>query len=240
MSERNIFLLAAGRGLRLNLEVPKVLAPLGGKPILDYTIYHLSELSPDNLVCVVGHQGELIQRRYGNGIIYRKQINLNGNAGAILAGIDMVPATSSCLVVQGDDSAFVSTQTYERVYRVHERSGAKITALLSRKYSPNTQHRYCQVVNNGRIIACHQIAGKKPEGGFFTGVYCFEPGFLRDSLQKLIPDSTGEISIPQLIQLALKESGNTVAVWDQLEEWQSINTREELFIANQRFSFSQT
>jgi len=238
MPERNVFILAAGRGSRLRLDVPKAMAPLGGKSILDHTLGHLNELALDKRVCIVGHRGGQICKQYGGELIYRYQEILNGNAGAILAGFDLIPIVGSCLVVHGDDSAFVSSQTYLRVYETHYRSEAKITALLSHQYDPNTQHRFCQTNLDGRIIRCRPInpSRGKPDGGFFTGVYCFESSFLKNNLLGLSLDISGEIGIPQLINLAISNSQKVMAVWDTNNEWRSINTPQELAIANQRVS----
>lgn len=242
MGERTVILLAAGRGSRLNLEVPKSMAPLGSRPVLDHTIRHLTSTQLGKPVCVIGHLGETIKDYYCGDVIYRRQPVLNGNAGAILAAADVIPIFGNCMIVQGDDSSFVSPETFLDVYRTHEVSGAKVTAMLSPVYDPETQNRYCVVNCNGEIGSCRRIdkTRGKPDGGFFTGVYCFESEFLLEGLSRLVTDSTGEMGIPQLIDMALLRRVKVMSVWDKKQEWMSINTQKQLLLANQRFSLSNS
>jgi choline kinase len=57
--------LAAGQGLRLRpltARLPKCLVEVGGRPIVDRTMSRLRAAGVDEVVCVVGHEGDLLRR----------------------------------------------------------------------------------------------------------------------------------------------------------------------------------
>ncbi len=56
-------ILSAGKGTRLNANnIPKVMMPIGGKPILEHTIKNLQSagLCPERICLVIGFQGDKI------------------------------------------------------------------------------------------------------------------------------------------------------------------------------------
>ena len=86
-------LLAAGRGKRLSPHtdhVPKPLLALNGRPLLEYTLYHLKQVGVLHLLVVIGHLGEMIRSHFGNGqkwgidITYLEQTAVPGTGAAAL------------------------------------------------------------------------------------------------------------------------------------------------------------
>ena len=52
--ELRIVILAAGKGTRMNSDLPKVLHKLNGKPLLDYVLDESELLNPREIILVVG------------------------------------------------------------------------------------------------------------------------------------------------------------------------------------------
>lgn len=85
--------MAGGKGTRLraitNDEVPKPMAPVAGKPILQWQVECLREQGVTDLVLVTGHLGEKIQEFFGDGkrfgvhIRYIQETVPLGTAGAL-------------------------------------------------------------------------------------------------------------------------------------------------------------
>lgn len=85
--------MAGGKGTRLraitNDEVPKPMAPVAGKPILQWQVECLRKQEVTDLVIVTGHLGEKIQEFFGDGkrfgvhIRYIQEIVPLGTAGAL-------------------------------------------------------------------------------------------------------------------------------------------------------------
>ena len=56
-----ILVLAAGKGTRMESDLPKVLHVLRGKSLLAHVLTACGQLNPDRLIAVVGHQAGLVE-----------------------------------------------------------------------------------------------------------------------------------------------------------------------------------
>ena len=65
MNELAVVILAAGQGKRMKSELPKVLHPLGGRPMIHYVLDTARALDPSRLVLVVGQKGEQVRAALG-------------------------------------------------------------------------------------------------------------------------------------------------------------------------------
>ena len=59
----SVVILAAGKGTRMRSDLPKVLHPLGGMPLLSHVLATARQLDPDVICVVYGHGGELVPQR---------------------------------------------------------------------------------------------------------------------------------------------------------------------------------
>ncbi len=57
----SVVILAAGQGKRMNSDLPKVLQPLAGQPLLQHVIRTARALNPANIYVVYGHGGAQVQ-----------------------------------------------------------------------------------------------------------------------------------------------------------------------------------
>src|SRR3546814_16423003 len=62
----NIVILAAGLGKRMQSNLPKVLHPLAGKPMLAHVLDNARALSPDRIIVVVGHGAERVKQAFSD------------------------------------------------------------------------------------------------------------------------------------------------------------------------------
>ena len=59
---RQAVVLAAGKGTRMKSDLPKVLYPVLGKPIIDYVLDALARAGIERTIVVVGYHGEEVRR----------------------------------------------------------------------------------------------------------------------------------------------------------------------------------
>ena len=57
----SVVLLAAGKGTRMNSELPKVLHPICGRTMLGWVLSEVFDLSPARVVVVVGHGADQVE-----------------------------------------------------------------------------------------------------------------------------------------------------------------------------------
>ena len=55
-----IIIMAAGKGTRMNTELPKVLHKLNNKTMIEHVIDKTLKMNPDKLIIKVGHKSNLI------------------------------------------------------------------------------------------------------------------------------------------------------------------------------------
>ncbi|MDY7040275.1 MAG: NTP transferase domain-containing protein, partial [Chloroflexota bacterium] len=61
MTHLAVVILAAGEGTRMKSNLPKVLHPLAGRPMVWYSVDTAGQLSADRPVLVVGHGGDAVR-----------------------------------------------------------------------------------------------------------------------------------------------------------------------------------
>jgi len=66
---REVIILAGGLGTRLQDvidDIPKPMAPINGRPFLEYQLDYLSHYDINHIVFSVGYKYEVIQNHFGN------------------------------------------------------------------------------------------------------------------------------------------------------------------------------
>jgi len=61
MKQRAAIILAAGMGTRMKSSLPKVLHPVGGRPVIDWSIALAKSLGCDPIICVVSPDVEAVR-----------------------------------------------------------------------------------------------------------------------------------------------------------------------------------
>ena len=59
-----VVILAAGKGTRMKSDLPKVLHPLHGKPMLGYVLDTARSMRPEKNLLVVGHQAKRLMEAF--------------------------------------------------------------------------------------------------------------------------------------------------------------------------------
>ncbi len=99
----SVVVLAAGQGKRMNSDLPKVLQPLAGKPLLQHVIETARRLSPDSIYVVYGHGGSEVQAAFEHERIdWVLQAEQLGTGHAVMQAMPMIPDDHLVLVLYGD------------------------------------------------------------------------------------------------------------------------------------------
>jgi bifunctional UDP-N-acetylglucosamine pyrophosphorylase/glucosamine-1-phosphate N-acetyltransferase len=99
----SVVILAAGQGKRMNSDLPKVLQPLAGRPLLQHVIDTASDLRPTNIYVVYGHGGEQVQAAFAHEHIeWILQADQLGTGHAVMQAMFVIPDDHTVLVLYGD------------------------------------------------------------------------------------------------------------------------------------------
>jgi bifunctional UDP-N-acetylglucosamine pyrophosphorylase/glucosamine-1-phosphate N-acetyltransferase len=99
----SVVILAAGKGKRMNSDLPKVLQPLAGRPLLEHVVTTALALGPAAVHVVYGHGGPLVQAALaGFSLDWVEQTEQLGTGHALLQAMPRIPDDHRVLVLYGD------------------------------------------------------------------------------------------------------------------------------------------
>ena len=98
-----VIILAAGQGTRMRSELPKVLQPLAGKPLLAHVLDCAHAIGADDICVVYGHGGEKVRERFpDDGVRWALQAEQKGTGHAAQQAIPGTPDDNRVLILAGD------------------------------------------------------------------------------------------------------------------------------------------
>ncbi|MEO9188422.1 MAG: bifunctional UDP-N-acetylglucosamine diphosphorylase/glucosamine-1-phosphate N-acetyltransferase GlmU, partial [Acetobacteraceae bacterium] len=99
----SVVILAAGQGKRMNSDLPKVLQPLAGRPLLQHVIDTARSLEPENITVVYGHGGAQVQAALSHEAVdWILQADQLGTGHAVMQAMCVIPDDHTVLVLYGD------------------------------------------------------------------------------------------------------------------------------------------
>jgi bifunctional UDP-N-acetylglucosamine pyrophosphorylase/glucosamine-1-phosphate N-acetyltransferase len=99
----SVVILAAGQGKRMNSDLPKVLQPLAGEPLLQHVISAARALNPGNIYVVYGHGGVQVQAALAHeNVDWVLQADQLGTGHAVMQAMCLIPDEHIVLVLYGD------------------------------------------------------------------------------------------------------------------------------------------
>jgi len=99
----SVVILAAGQGKRMNSDLPKVLQPLAGQPLLQHVIRTARALNPANVYVVYGHGGPQVRAAFDHEEVdWVLQAEQLGTGHAVMQAMSAIADDHSVLVLYGD------------------------------------------------------------------------------------------------------------------------------------------
>lgn len=226
----DILVLAAGKGTRMRSDLPKVLHPIGGRPLVQHVVDTARQVGGDRIMVIVGHGAELVEQRMAAGdVSFVLQAQQLGTGHAVLQALPQLRDEATVLILYGDVPltraetlqkliAQVNDQQmglltvnlpdptgYGRIVR--DASGA-VTAIVEHKDANSEQHRITEIN---------------------TGIMAVKAKHLQQWLPQLSNNNAqGEYYLTDIIALARK-SGVSIQVEqpEAIEEVEGINNRQQ-------------
>jgi len=185
--------LAAGLGKRMNSDLPKVLHPALGKPLLLHVLGQLDPLKPRLTVVVVGHRAPLVREALrGRDVSFAEQTPQLGTGHAVQMAWPAIEKGPETLLVLAGDMPLIRTATLSRLLERHEREGNGVTFLSGVLEDPSG---YGRVIRDGRdefvkiVEERDSTPGERAVAEVNSGIYCFSREPLREALGFLRADN---------------------------------------------------
>lgn len=111
----SVVILAAGQGKRMNSDLPKVLQPLAGRPLLSHVVRTARALEPATILVVYGHGGAQVQGALSHeSIDWILQAQQLGTGHAVMQAMALIPDEHWVLVLCGD-VPLIRAETLQRL-----------------------------------------------------------------------------------------------------------------------------
>ncbi len=153
----NVIILAAGQGTRMRSDLPKVLHPIAGKPMLAHVIDAAKDLNPDNIIVVVGHGADTVKDRFADkGVQFVYQEHQLGTAHAVKQAMPLVPEGSNsdtCIVLYGD-VPLIQPDTLKTLLQTRQTGLALLTENMANPYG------YGRIVRNSQGVIKYIVEQK--------------------------------------------------------------------------------
>lgn len=226
----NVVVLAAGQGKRMRSRVPKVLQPLGGRPLIEHVIAAARMLKPAHICVVYGHGGdEVPQALRADGLTFVKQQPQLGTGHALAQALPHLENSGLTLVLYGD----VPLIGEETLAAMIAGGGDRLTLLTAELDDPTG---YGRIVRNRRGSVTSIVEEKDAsatERGIReinSGIMALPAARLAGWLAKLTNrNAQREYYLTDVVPLALADKVAVAAVkaraaWEIL----GVNSKEQL------------
>lgn len=229
-------ILAAGKGTRMKSDLPKVLHPVCGRPMIHFPIQTAKDAGASEVITVVGHGAESVKEELSSlGISFATQEKQLGTGHAVMVCRDAVSDKSLPIVILCGDVPLLTNSTLESFVQSHVAEKNCVTVLTAEMDDPAG---YGRIIKDGEEIL--KIVEEKDASldekavcEINSGIYCVDGNFLFEALDRINSNNAqGEYYLTDIIKIG-RDMGRRVgwaAIKDNMEIM-GVNSRKELAIA---------
>ncbi len=179
---REAIVLAGGFGTRLRSivsDVPKPMAPVKGRPFLDYLFVMLIDAGFQHVVLSTGYKHEVIYGHYQNrfltlNISYAQEQEPLGTGGGVLNALQL--CTGDDVAVLNGDTLFEAD--FDKLYSQHRCNNSMLSVVL-RQVSDTSRYGSVGIDADGRIISFAEKSSAQGAGLVNGGIYLLKNSLLQ-------------------------------------------------------------
>jgi len=214
--------LAAGKSTRVKQDLPKVITPLGGRPLIFHLLDTLVSLKRyvKETVVVLGHQKEIIEpviKKEFPQVSFAYQKKMNGTAKAVAAGVPHASEPDTLILCA--DAPLITAETLKKFiasYFRQDKDGSLITSILDKDNDFGRIERDSSE-NVIRIIEKKDL-GKRDLPEVNSGIYLLKTELLGKGLKKIkMNQKKKEYYFTDIIEI-FSRSGLSISAFN-LKSW---------------------
>ncbi|EEX11282.1 UDP-N-acetylglucosamine diphosphorylase/glucosamine-1-phosphate N-acetyltransferase [Ruegeria lacuscaerulensis ITI-1157] len=234
-----LVILAAGKGTRMNSDIPKVLHPIAQVPMLVHAMRAGSVLAPERTVIVTGHGSQAVAKvaqaedEDARIVVQDQQL---GTAHAVAQARAALDGFTGDVVVLYGDTPFLQPDTLERM--IAARADNDLVILGFEAADPA---RYGRLVMNGdaleRIVEFKDASDEERAITFCnSGLLACDAGTLFDLIDAVGNDNaSGEYYLTDVVEIARDRGLKVTAVSCDEAQTLGVNSRADLAAADAVF-----
>ena len=235
----SVIILAAGKGTRMESDLPKVLHHLAGAPMLLHVMKSSATLEPERLVIIAGHGADAVgavARDYSETAQVVLQSEQLGTGHAVSQAKSALADCTGDVIVLYGDTPFVRPETLQALL-----AARKTADIVLLGFQAANAGRYGRLVMQGsavlRIVEYKDASEQERAITFCnSGVICAKADVLFSLLEAVGNDNASkEYYLTDIVQLANDRNLSVAAVHCDEAETMGINSRAELAQAEASF-----
>lgn len=226
-------ILAAGKGVRMNSELPKVLHQLKGRPLVMHVIDNLKKAGSDDIIAIVGYKGELVSEAVkGKAKIVWQREQL-GTGHAVMQAEAEMKGREGTLIVACGDVPLIKPETFRLLLGAVEDKSVKASVLTMNLANPTGYGRIMKDPSGKfiRIIEEKDASDEEKKiSEVNTGTYAFDAKYLFEGLKKIDTNNAQrEYYLPDALRhiISAGYTVKTICLEDPIEG-SGVNSPDEL------------
>ncbi|MEL6808471.1 MAG: bifunctional UDP-N-acetylglucosamine diphosphorylase/glucosamine-1-phosphate N-acetyltransferase GlmU [Pseudomonadota bacterium] len=235
-----LIILAAGKGTRMNSDLPKVLHPIGGAPMLHHAMRAGAALDPEHVIVVAGHGADQVNAAalaYDENARVVLQEEQLGTGHAVDQARDTLKDFDGDVVVLFGDTPFLRPDTLERMIAARQTHDVVVLGFDVAELQP----RYGRLVMDGeRLVKIveYKDASEDERAIRFTnsGLLACDAKALFEMLSETSNDNaSGEYYLTEVAELANRRGLTVTAIACDEAETLGVDSRADLAAADALF-----
>ncbi len=235
MSEPLAIILAAGKGTRMESDLPKVLVPACGRPMIEYVLDTLTAAGVRRMIVVIGYRADDVRSTlaHRDGISFVEQTEQHGTGHAVIVCRGHLAEHEGPVLVVTGDSPLVQKESLNSLLELYANDKPACILGTLHKDDPRGLGRILRN-DQGDFVGIVEEKEATPAQKMITEVnmstYVFDAAELRPTLDQLTNDNQqGEYYITDAPGI-LRQAGKDVRALPVLKpcEALSVNNMAEL------------
>lgn len=234
--------LAAGQGKRMHSDLPKVLHPVAGKPMVEHVLDTAAAVSDARAVVVYGHGGDSLRSALAHRAVqWVEQAEQLGTGHAVAQALPSIGADTTVLILYGDVPLLRDTSLSRLVAAAEDTGFAVLTVSMP---DPAGYGRIVRDASGSIVrIVEHKDASDSELAiaEINTGIMAISAQYLREWIPRLRNDNAqGEYYLTDCVAMAVQQDVIVAGVLiDDDEEAMGVNDRRQLAMVERHFQRRQ-
>lgn len=227
-------ILAAGKGTRMQSDLPKVVHTIDGKCLVDYVIEAAEGAGAEDICLVVGYKHEEVENTisHKDDVTFVLQEQQLGTGHAVKCAKDFLGKEGHTLILFGD-APLITSATLKQLLEHHIQHKNAVTVLSATIDDPTGYGRIIRSASGEFIKSVEHKDANEEElksHEINSGMYVFNTWELSQALDKIQPNNAqGEYYLPDTLTI-LKDKGLRVDAYalESPEDINGVNDQKQL------------
>lgn len=226
-------ILGAGKGTRMNADIPKVMMPVCGKPMIRHIINNLESAGITEIVTVIAPDGQMVKDEVApyKTAVQTKQL---GTGHAVLSAKEALNGFQGVVLVAFGDNPTITKEVFQKAI-AKVREGYAVVATAVR---PRYENRYGRLVTKGdellKIVEYKDASDQEKQIELCNSdLMAFDGRYIFELLERVgSNNAAGEYYLTDAIAMA-REAGLKCSFIENTDAIAGANTRQDLALVEE-------